>query len=261
MAKEKVLRDLLAQMKDRGASSRVLTKARVPLELDFTRDRSSMFFLSFHPPALFLLIVCFSSSSFISLLLTAGLFFFQSPIVIRSRTSFVSCVCVCAPVSDYKTDFRLFSFLSFLLSFFQIFRNLFWKGKDIKGGKLSSRVVSVIKVADGLVISRSALREPIVFGSGPVVSQRQLQLDNDKTGPKLGALLPFPGPAPVHVCAPVFYTCGRQQQQQQLRRNAVNLNNKAAFTFRPRLFLLIPRKEEEDDQNNNNNNKNRRESK
>ena len=117
-------------------------------------------------------------------------------------------------------------------------------------------MVSVIKVADGLVISRSALREPIVFGSGPVVSQRQLQLDNDKTGPKLGALLPFPGPAPVHVCAPVFYTCGRQQQ---LRRNAVNLNNKAAFTFRPRLFLLIPRKE--DDQNNNNNNKNRRESK
>jgi hypothetical protein len=131
---------------------------------------------------------------------------------------------VCAPLSlgrENETDFPQY-FSSFLFLF--LFRNSRKGGGEevrrergaenffffflvrITGGKLSGRVVSVIKVADGLVISRSALRESQSFSA----LRRSLvnvnsELDNDKTGPKTVAR-----PAlfvSVSTCVSLFSLC------------------------------------------------------
>lgn len=81
-----------------------------------------------------------------------------SPILIRCRTSFV-CASLRLPNSFSST------FLEKQIQLNRKKRGWLWaeEREKIKGGKLSSRVVSVIKVADGLVICPSALRKPIVF--------------------------------------------------------------------------------------------------
>ena len=81
----------------------------------------------------------------------------------------------------------------------------------ITGGKLSGCVVFVIKVADGLVISRSALRESPSFSA----LRRSLvnvnsKLDNDKTGPRL-----LSSAFCVSTCVCL---CGREERNEQTTR-------------------------------------------